>query len=195
MSQGIPVYTLHGSLLLEISQQRNLIGVLLLPLQLNLTKIGVSSIQTTRQYPRRQRTGDSYFQTSTTFRLVVNIIQTEITFSTGESKLVVDTGDITGIATLPTFRRSRYCVCDSIRVFWYHWYCYLQRCLQLQWCKLVQSAVQHTSSVLRVNLQLVVLVMNLLHHSYQKDLVHYSNLVVQNPAQRHTYVGDYHIFW
>ena len=68
---------LHGSLLLEIRLQKNLIGVLLLPLQLNLTKIGVLSIQTTKQYRRKQRTGDSYFQTSTTFRSVVNIIQTE----------------------------------------------------------------------------------------------------------------------
>ena len=41
-------------------------------------------------------------------------------------------------------------------------------------------------SVLRVNLQSVVLVMSLSHHSYQKDQVHYSNLVVrQNPAPRH----------
>ena len=43
------------------------------------------------------------------------------------------------------------------------------------------------SSVRKVNLQSVVLVMSLLHHSYQKDQVHYSNLVVQsNPVQRHT---------
>ena len=40
---------------------------------------------------------------------------------------------------VPTFRRSRYRSCDSIRVFWYYWYCYLQGWHQHLRCKLVQS--------------------------------------------------------
>ena len=69
---------LLGSLQLESLQQRNTIGVLSLPLQLNYRKIGDQSIQTTRQYPRLQRTGDSFSESSTTFKLAVNTIQTEI---------------------------------------------------------------------------------------------------------------------
>ena len=42
-------------------------------------------------------------------------------------------------SNVPTFRRSQYCVCNFLRVFWYHWYCHIQRCLQYQRCKLVQS--------------------------------------------------------
>ena len=92
------LFTLHlGYHQKEIRQQKNTIGVLSLPLQLNLRKIGDQSIQTTRQYPRLQRTGDSYFQRSTTFRLVENIIQTEI-HSLLENP-VRQTGDVTGIAT------------------------------------------------------------------------------------------------
>ena len=119
----------------------------------------------------------------------------EITFSTGESKLVVDTGDITGIATfllsedLDIAAAIQY---ESSGITGIGTYKGALTSV-VQTGSVRQYNTDH--SVLKVNLQLVVLVMNPSHHSYQKDQVHYSSLVVQqNPVPRHTSLEIISIF-
>ena len=98
---------------------------------------------------------------------------------------------------VPTFRRSRYRkLCDSIRIFWYHWYCYLQGWYQHLRCKLVQSGYQHTvfgeEGAITIG---GLLLMSRSLHSFQRDLVHSSLLVVRRiQAPRHTWLETTSIF-
>ena len=171
---------LLGYRLLEIKKQKKSIGVLLLLLQLSLTKIGDQSIQTTRLFPSRQRTGDSYSQTSTIFRLVVNTTPTEKLHSLLEKLHFPDR-----LLDLQEQQRSYFQKISTLQ---------LQSItsplenLVLLHTMLVYSYLENSGyhrlhntqySVKKVSLLLVVLVTSLLHQSYQKDLVHSSRLVVR----------------
>ena len=101
MQQGIPVYTPSWvSPLGDQTTEEYDWGLITATPTQPSEDWGTQSIQTTRQYPRLQRTGDSYFQSSTTFRLVENIIQTEsYILSWRIQSGCQTTGDVTGIAT------------------------------------------------------------------------------------------------
>ena len=148
------LFTLHlGSLLLEIRLQTNLIGVLLLPLQLNLTKIGVSINTNDETIPKE---AENWGFLLPDFNYVQiggqHYPNREITFSTGESKLVVDTGDITGIATFllseDLVLRLQFLTSLLVSLV-----LPLTKVASTSWCKLVQSGYNIQSSVRKVNLQ------------------------------------------
>ena len=121
MDQGVPVYTPSWFSPKEIKRQKKLIGVKITETPTQPSKIGVSSIQTTRQYPRLQRTGDSYFQTSTTFRLVVNIIQTEKSHSLLENPNWLSILEISQVLQHSYFQKiSMLQLCNSLRILWYY---------------------------------------------------------------------------
>ena len=187
---------LLGSLQLESLQQRNTIGVLSLPLQLNYRKIGDQSIQTTRQYPRLQRTGDSFSESSTTFKLAVNTIQTEI------HSLLENPVLLFRLLEQQVLQRSYF---PKISISQLRFNTNLLVLLVLLPTRLASTSSVQTGSVRLLNTQSSVkkvqsplaslLLMSRSLHSFQRDLVHSSLLVVrQNPAPRHTWLETTSLF-
>ena len=139
------LYTLLlGYHLLEISQQNYTIGVLLLPLLLNLQRIGVLSIQTTRLIPKEAENWGFLLPDFNYVQIGGQHYPNLDSLSEQIHHLPDRLLDITGIATFLLSEDLSIASAISIRVFWYHWYCHLQGWNQHLRCKLVQSAVQHT---------------------------------------------------
>ena len=179
---------LIGSLQKAISRQQNWIGVLLLQPQLNHRKIGMLSSPTTRLFRRKQRTGDSYFQTSTGLNLAVNIIQIGIPSLQG-----IPLGQ-----DRPENLQELQPLCyRKIPILHLHFLTSLLENLVLLHTMLVYSSLENSGyhrhlntqySVKKASLPSRVLVMSRLLLPQNLDLDHSSLLVdTQNLSPRHTY--------
>ena len=140
MQQGVPVYTPSWfSATWRVCNRAIRLGSYYCHSNSTIEDWGVN------QYKRRDNTqgcrelGIPYFGEFNYVQVGGQHYPNRDTFSVGESSLVVQTVWNNRCCNVPTFRRSRYCSCNSIRIFWYYWYCYLQGWHQHQRCKLVQS--------------------------------------------------------